>query len=476
MKRSFLYIAVSCIIAAFSAASVFGMSLEDYLEQAELSSEQVQRYEMNRQSSLLTLSKADAEDGIQWTWDFGTTKYATTISSPASPSPDFSADPGFSVSFPETEGGLKWTLGLKTALGSNGASTNGTISPMAQVMKSFDLGYVYDVDELKKASKLLQIETTYQTNMLSFQVSFLNTLKGIITQQLAVEKAQRSLDKSIAALDKALLLKTVSEGTPNYIDLNNVIEGQRIALQNAADKLDMQIAGFERKYGVAYAEPEISEIELAPVESDPDGNSAVKLKWQALQLAQEALKNKTETTRTLSASASLRGTLGIGSSAASKAGAGAGADFTSSDGWTASAGVDLEWNFAESSLTPTLKLSGKYTPSNRTDAEAIEQKELEYNVLEAKMDWEDALSSYLEDIVDMQSSIRALQAQISADKSGLEYYQKLVETAQAKLELGLSSQSDVDDALFSEKEARCLLIGDYIDAMVLQKQAMLLGI
>lgn len=476
MKRSFLYIAVSCIIAAFSAASVFGMSLEDYLEQAELSSEQVQRYEMNRQSSLLTLSKADAEDGIQWTWDFGTTVYKSTISSSVSPSSTLSANPGFSVSFPETEGGLNWTLGLGTELSSSGASTNGAISPMAKVMKSFDLGYVHDVDELKKASKLLQIETTYQTNMLSFQVSFLNTLKGIITQQLAVEKAQRSLDKSIAALDKALLLKTVSEGTPNYIDLNNVIEGQRIALQNAADKLDMQIAGFERKYGVAYAEPEISEIELAPVESDPDGNSAVKLKWQALQLAQEALKNKTETTRTLSASASLRGTLGIGSSDASKAGAGAGADFTSSDGWTASAGVDLEWNFAESSLTPTLKLSGKYTPSNRTDAEAIELKELEYNVLEAKMDWEDALSSYLEDIVDMQSSIRALQAQISADKSGLEYYQKLVETAQAKLELGLSSQSDVDDALFSEKEARCLLIGDYIDAMVLQKQAMLLGI
>lgn len=476
MKRSFLYVAVSCIIAAFSAASVFGASLEEYLEQAELSSEQVQRYEMNRQSSLLTLSKADAEDGIQWTWDFGTTKYATTISSSASPSPAFSANPGFSVSFPETEGGLNWTLGLETALGSSGASTNGTISPMAQVMKSFDLGYVYDVDELKKASQLLQIETTYQTNMLSFQVSFLNTLKGIMAQQLAVEKAQRSLDKSIAALDKALLLRTVSEGTPNYIDLNNVIEGQRIALQTATDKLDMQIAGFERKYGVAYAEPEISEIELAPVESDPDGNSTVKLKWQALQLAQEALKNKTETTRTLSASASLKGALGIGSSAVSKAGAGAGADFTSSDGWTASAGVDLEWNFAESSLTPTLTLSGKYTPSNKTDAEAIELQELEYDVLEAKMDWEDALSSYLEDIVDMQSSIRALQAQISADKSGLEYYQKLVETAQTKLELGLSSQSDVDDALFSEKEARYLLIGDYIDALVLAKQAMLLGI
>ncbi len=476
MKRSFLYIAVSCIIAAFSAASVFGMSLEDYLEQAELSSEQVQRYEMNRQSSLLTLSKADAEDGIQWTWDFGTTVYKSTISSSVSPSSTLSANPGFSVSFPETEGGLNWTLGLGTELSSSGASTNGMISPAAQLMKSFDLGYVYDVDELKKASQLLQIETTYQTNMLSFQVSFLNMLKGIITQQLAVEKAQRSLDKSIAALDKALLLKTVSEGTPNYIDLNNVIEGQRIALQNATDKLDMQIAGFERKYGVTYAEPEISEIELAPVESDPDGNSTVKLKRQALQLAQEALKNKTETTRTLSASASLRGTLGIGSSAVSKAGAGAGADFTSSDGWTASAGVDLEWDFNESRLTPTLTLSGRYKPSNRTDAEAIELKELEYDVLKAKMDWEDALSSYLEDIVDMQSSIRALRSQISADKSGLEYYQKLVDTAQAKLELGLSSQSDVDDALFSEKEARYLLIGDYIDALVLAKQAMLLGI
>lgn len=476
MKRSFLSIAVSCIIAAFSAASLFGVSLEEYLEQAELSSEQVRRYEMNKQSSLLTLSKADAEDGIQWTWDFGKTVYKSTISSSASPSSALSANPGFSVSFPETEGGLNWTLGLGTALSSSGASTNGAISPVAQIMKSFDLGYVYDVEELQKASQLLQIETTYQTNMLSFQVSFLNTLKRIIMQQLAVEKAQRSLDKSIAALDKALLLKTVSEGTLNYIDLNNVIEGQRIALQSATEKLDMQIAGFERKYGVTYAEPEISEIELAQVESDPDGNSTVKLKWQALQLAQEALKNKTETTRTLSASASLSGTLGIGSSAVSKAGAGAGADFTSSDGWTASAGVDLEWNFTESSLTPTLTLSGKYTPSNRTDAEAIELKELEYDVLKAKMDWEDALSSYLEDIVDMQSSIRTLQAQISADKSGLEYYQKLVETARAKLELGLSSQSDVDDALFSEKEARYLLIGDYIDALVLAKQAMLLGI
>jgi len=464
-------IRIACTLITVLAASFFSLyagTAEELMAEAQSSSTQVKRYEINRENSLLSVSKIDAQDGMAWTVDLGTMKYQPTEESV------LSYNPGFTLKFPETDSGITYSLGLDTSLLVKNSSTSGSISPNAGLVWEFDLGYVYDVDDITMARQLLSIETSYQTSLLEFQMNFIDALKALINQEINIESAQRSLDDSQKQLDKAVALKTVTEGTSKYSNLQNAIDSQTIALENLQDKLDIAKANFKTKYGIEYVRPEISETQIVDFESLEDGNSSVKLAWYKYQLALEAYRNKTETAKTLDALASLSGNVGIGTGSSDSLAASAGVKYSTSNGWTASGSVDLGWNISSSTFSPSVTLSGKYVPSNTDETDQIEIKELEYDKLTAQLDWENELSGYLDDAVDMRSSIRVLEGDIKKAQADVDYAEKLVQTEQAKLDLGLASQTDVDDAVFSQKKAETALECYYLDAISLNKKIALL--
>ncbi|NCB34279.1 MAG: hypothetical protein EOM64_10480, partial [Erysipelotrichia bacterium] len=235
-------IRIACTLITVLAASFFSLyagTAEELMAEAQSSSTQVKRYEINRENSLLSVSKIDAQDGMAWTVDLGTMKYQPTEESV------LSYNPGFTLKFPETDSGITYSLGLDTSLLVKNSSTSGSISPNAGLVWEFDLGYVYDVDDITMARQLLSIETSYQTSLLEFQMNFIDALKALINQEINIESAQRSLDDSQKQLDKAVALKTVTEGTSKYSNLQNAIDSQTIALENLQDKLDIAKANFK---------------------------------------------------------------------------------------------------------------------------------------------------------------------------------------------------------------------------------------
>lgn len=466
-------IAVTVLVVALSISAVFATTMEEYLVQAMAASAQVQRYEMNRTNSLLSLQKADAEETNKWTIDLGTVTYSP-LADGTSTVLNY-GDPGVSVTIPTSDDSLNYTAGVSTSLTVTAdKKTSGTVKPSLGLTKVYDLGYVYDVSDLTRARQLLQIENTYQTNLLNFQVTFINEYKSIISSQLSVESAGISLGKSEASLQKSLLLKNVTEGTVKYMDLVNAIDGQKISLENSQEKLKVQISNFERKYGITFTQVEVSEEPVPTVEALENGNSTVLLAQYQYQLDAEAVKNKTALTQTLTANAGLGGTFALSSDPKSSLNANAGASYSGSDGWSASGSVSLGWNINTGKLTPSISIGGKYVPSNTKAKDDIELQELQYQETTSKIDWDDKLSDYLDQVVDMQSSIRTLEGQIRTAKADLEYASKSVETEKLKLDLGMTTESAVDDALFNEKKAQSSLEGYYLDVIVLEKKIALM--
>jgi hypothetical protein len=484
MNRAIKLIATFMAIAILAAVSISAVTVEELLQQAQSASPQVKRYEINRENSLLSVSKMDVDDGIEWNVNLGTAKYfplakGVSIAGEESMGTVFSYDPGFSVSFPAADDEAVWSAGLDTSLkvsksSAGNISTTGTVTPRAGVERKFDLGYVYDVKDLTRARQLLQIETTYQTNLLNFQLNFLESLKSLMNQEINVEKASRALARSKASLEKAVILKTVSEGTPKYLDLQNSIEGQRISLENAEDKLGIAVSNFESKYGIKYQHPEVTVAEVPSIEAISGGNSSVKLAEYQYQLASEALKNKTAEKTTLGVSGSLSSTLGLGKTVTGSMDVGSTLTYNTSKGWTATGNIDLGWNINDMKFSPSITVAGKYVPSSKTESEQIEIRELEYDSLTAQMDWENALSSYLDDVVDMQSSLKNMDGTIRTALAALDYSERILENEQEKLGLGLVNQTDVDDAEFARKEAQNDLDICYLNVLGLERKISLL--
>src|SRR5574344_646783 len=113
MNRAIKLIATFMAIAILAAVSISAVTVEELLQQAQSASPQVKRYEINRENSLLSVSKMDVDDGIEWNVNLGTAKYfplakGVSIAGEESMGTVFSYDPGFSVSFPAADDEAVW--------------------------------------------------------------------------------------------------------------------------------------------------------------------------------------------------------------------------------------------------------------------------------------------------------------------------------------------------------------------------------
>lgn len=458
------------LILIVGLSMLCAQSIEDLVASVLVASDQVSRYESSRQQSLLALEMEDVVQEPLYSYNLGTAVYSydKTLGS------NFTYNPGVQVSYKDTDNDLVYTAGMDTNLSLSKNSKSGSLQPKFSISKTLDLGYVYDVSSINRAKNLLRIELTYQTNLVNLEISVLSSIKSLLSQQISIEQTQRSLNSAQNSLQKALTLKTITEGTVRYQDMINSIDSIKVSLQNAKDSYEVALNNFEKKFGVKFSSVTIKEPTALEITPKDEGNSNVLLAQYAYDLATEAIKKKTAETKTLIADSSLGAKLNFSNSNSVSINASAGATYNTSTGLSANSRVDLNWDVTNKKLSPTLMVSGKYSPSNTSQSDDLQLKQLEYEELNARLNYEDTLIGYLDSILDYQSQYRVLESSIRGAKATLSYQKAALENTKAKLELGLVTQADVDTQVFEIKKAENNLNSYFIDMLILEKRVELL--
>ena len=347
--------------------------------------------------------------------------------------------PQFTVTFPEIGDEYYLSTGFSSSFELDGGTFTKSVSPFANITKTFTFGYEDVTETIEYDQSDLKNYITSKEAYYNFEIGLINSLIEIMQQKKAIEEAQASLDESKEDLDNQILLKEITEGSVDYLNFQLSHSSQEININGLKTKLETSIANFVNAYGIEPVDVMVTSRPEPGIEINENGNSLVKEKKLALDLAKEEIKKMTGLTETLSLKADAGATL-----LATTQDATLGLSGTySSDTFSVSASSELFYK--NKNLYPSLTVSGNYSNGKiNTQVDDIQLSQARNAELLAQMNYDQALIDYKAEVNELKTEIEDWKIQLLQLENQLSYHKKVLEQNQKLYEKGFATIKEVE--------------------------------
>lgn len=444
---------VSMLFIALVSSPLFSTTLETILQQASVSSPQMQSFALNKKNTELAVSISDTDDelGIEVTSGNVTAMYDDAKNAYIFNTSGIEA----TFTLPD-DGDTTITVGT----GAVAYTPNGDIYSLAPGISSthtFTYGETGDNrSSLLSKQNLVLAGFTYENNVISFENSVYQQIIALLTN----EKSQKATEKQLSDLEKevsdALSLKTLSKESLSYQSQLNSLQSLKSSLSSLENNHTLLKQQYTLLTGLAWEGVSSIPVPDLAYASNPNGNTNVSLKSLAIQVASEDLKiAKAALTNKnlivgggLSASSS-NDSLGWGTSYGISSFTGLKGNVQaslSSKNFSVGAKFNGTYDMDDQEFSPSLTVSGTWKNNASALSETLNLQKLENNVLIAQIEYTNALNDYLVSEASLNGQIARWQLDYALLQNSMEYNMQALEYQKTLLSRGLAKQSDVDSA------------------------------
>ncbi|MBI9096132.1 MAG: hypothetical protein JEY71_14790 [Sphaerochaeta sp.] len=449
MRIKYMALVATFLLLVLIPFSLTSASLDEIIQTAYGSSEEMKRYELDKKNTELSVSIGEAPEELGISVSSGN---VTSEFDPASGDYVFGTT-GTTATFTlPNDGKTAITVGtgsVSYTTNSNKYALNPTVSATHSIL------YGEDSDNrstlLNKQSALLGTYS-YQSNLIQFENSILNQIKALLTNEKSINETMKSIVIQNKGMSDALALKTLSKDSVAYHELENSMT----RFQSTLASLQSNHALLESQYTQLTSLPwegipTIAEPNLA-FEKNPNGNTSVALKALTLDLAQEDLKLAkaalTNKTLQVSGGTNLYSANTVAFGQVNSISGNVGASFSAKN-YSVGARFNGSYDIDGKDFTPKLTVSGSWNNNPTQLTESLNIKKLENNAMLSSISYNDALQEYLYTASSIQSQVASWQLEYALLESTIFYNKKALEQQEALFAKGLTTKSSVDNARFA---------------------------
>lgn len=433
----------------------FATDIEDVIAKAYQNSPQVEQYERSRQDSLFSNSVSDSSYN-----------YSITIPESVVYDEDGTYVPTAKVAVQYNNS--KANAGVKGTITSSRFKTNETDYPynlvgQLTVFKTFEFKDWTTTDYARKIRDV-NLEQSYAATVLNFRKSVLADVYSIVDAKHSLIESERKLAESQKDYNAKLATGELKEGTTAQIKAKMALDSTVSALDSQKKSLESKLASFEKNYGFAYTDVDSASRPVLEFVKNADGNSKVYVAKLELLSAQQALKDKTGKSSSITLSANVDPTVNfrIGSGY-QDTGLSVGADIGLNSGnFSLGAGVVENYTKKDGWGTPALVVSGSYTDGNKNSKDI---NDLESAVLSKQLAYDNAVFTYNTSAKTVEDNIQ--KALVAYDQLEIrkDYNNRILDYTTTLYENGFTTAKALEDARFEVES-------DSVDELLLNLTAL----
>jgi len=449
MRINYLALVATFLLFVLIPFSLTSASLDEIIQTAYGSSEEMKRYELDKKNTELTVSIGEAQEelgisvssgevGAEFQPNTGNYAFGTT---------------GTKATFTLPNDG-KTAITVGTGPVSYTTNTN-DYSLKPSVSASHSILYGEDSDNrstlLNRQSALLGTYT-YQSNLIQFENAILDQIKSLLTNEESINETMKNIVVQKKGMSDALTLKTLRKDSVAYQELENSmsrLESTLASLQGNQTLLESQYTQLTSLPWEGI--PTITEPNLA-FEKNPKGNTSVALKALALDLAKEDLKLAkaalTNKNLQVTGGASFYSADTTTSTMVNAISGNVGATYSAKN-YSVGADFNGSYNLDSGAFTPTLTVRGSWNNNATQLTERLHIQKLENSAMLASISYNDALPEYLYTASSIQSQVASWLLEYALVQSTISYNEKVLEQQEALFSKGLTTKSSVDNARFT---------------------------
>lgn len=432
---------VLLVLFSIFVLPAFSADISLLLSQAYEQSKQIQQYEKTRQDSLLnsTLSK---QKGFS---------YSLTVSDST---PVFDENgkyiPPSSVSFAYTDSDNKFDFSL-SASSSRIVLDQETglykLDISAGLSKTF-LFRNWDTTDFSDKINSLRIELTYQKSLLNFKKTFINDVISILSLQLSLDKAEKSLIEEQKNYEKALLTGELVENSTGQLKQKLNLESLVTSVSSQKAKYENLLSSFEKNYGFSYYDVNSAKEADFDLEISVQENTELELAELSLKNAQQALNEKKGKESSLKIGLNGGPSMNFSNKNCYES---LDINLGASVSWT-SGNLNLSAKVQENNENgqwqePSVFLGGSWSGGKiKSQTEKVEIQRLENAVFTALGNLEDAKFSFSQNLKTLKENIEDLQAELSQLQVQKDYHFQILSYTQTLYEKGYTTASALESA------------------------------
>ncbi|WP_422481151.1 hypothetical protein [Pleomorphochaeta sp. DL1XJH-081] len=440
-----------CCIVLLVLAPLGAADVSTIIEQAKRNSSRIQLIELQKANSDISIAMGEVEETTGITVSGEVSYKDAVLVSNSSNSVEIS--PSIVITLPN-DGNTKITVGASSITKTITSDSYWSANPSIGMSHTFKFGDNGDaLTDLKLAQQKLSIDYQYRESLYNFESSIYSKIAEILAYEMDLLDAEKNLLVQQTQISNALKLKTTTEGSTTYRNMQLNLAKLENAKTSILRKMAMAKTQYEQLTGLVYED--IGEIGAADLEFSylPTGDTNVIIAAMELEIASEELAlqqrrtvststGKTTPSLVVDGSASIRHIDDILTQTNYKIQGGI--DYYAGS-FSTSAAASLEW-LPNGTRVPSLTIGGSWSNNPTVASDVMEIQTLQNDITIAGINYQEAMLTYQSDAGQLEADILSHQLDVEAFKEEASYRQQLLEDAIEAFERGLVTQTDVDQA------------------------------
>ncbi len=455
--------------------------LSSIIRQAKENSSRIQMIELNKANNDISISMSDIEETIGWQVS-GDVRYVDPDSSVALTRNIVEISPSLTLTFPNS-GATSITIEASPIQSALDGSGDWRVAPSASLSHSFRFGDNGDIlSDLRYARGRMTYDYQYRKSLLEFESSIYQKIIEMLSYEMNLLEIERDLLIQRTQLENALTLRTITEGSTTYRNMQLALAKLENAKISAGKRLEMAKAQYRQYTGLEWTSVQSIRPATLSFTYMPTGDANVVLAAMDLEIAKEELAlSQRRTVSTTGGktvpSLTIQGGVGMRYDAISPTtttdySLNGGASYQTGS-LTARASASMIWN-DNGSRGPVVSIGGTWQNNPRVASEVLEMQSLENAVAIAEIEYQDAMLTYQMAADTLETDILNHQLDVAAFESEAAYRQQVLQQTQDAFERGLVTETEVNNARLnvelSTYEQNILAL----QALILENRAMIL--
>lgn len=451
MKRKKIILIVLIVLMNISFLSA--TSLKTLVDKSIKTSDQITNLTLNREYSMLTLevSELEAEPMISSSVDFSTPASDTYILNGGTSNILTVVLPGEITPTSENSVSDTTTIAVNgglTYIPNNSSGDDLDSNASLTVSHNFLMGdYTNNKKDLNNQLTLISANQTYESGLIDFKKNVYSYVSNIISN----EKSQRDLEKKIKdqqkVIDDALKLNQISTDSIYYQQYILVLNSYLDALENIQIQRDSLSDNFKQYTGIEYQNVDEIRDPNLDISNSIDDSLSVQLAQLNVNLKQEAIDQvEREVTQSY-----VKGLAQIAkpysTSSTNDMSLALQATYNANN-VSFYAGTNLNLTLSSFEVEPSVQIGGSWNNDTTTEGDIIQNKIRGNELISAQLALNSAKQSKQLSYLTLNTQIINWKSQFKQLIDNIKFKEDSLELNKQMFEVGLVSQSDIDDIVF----------------------------
>ena len=304
--------------------------------------------------------------------------------------------------------------------------------------------YTNNYKTLNNQITSLKATQAYETGVINFKKNIYSIVSSIIEN----EKSQRDIEKKIKDQEKlisdSLSLNQMTENSLLYRQYNLVLETYEDALENLKIQYDSYLQNFKDYTGLDYDKVDVIREPNLDIDNEDRDSLSVQIAQLDVKLKQDAIdqveREKTQSylnLNSLVANNYVNDNLDIA----------VGASYNT-DNFSVNLKPQLTIDLSNNSVSPSFSFGGKWTNDTTTDKDIIQNKLNENELVAAQLVLNSEIQSQSLTTLNLKSQVTNWKAQYKQLNDNIKFKNENLILQNQMFDLGLVSQSDIDELVF----------------------------